>query len=453
MHELTPHSRRIRLRSCDGGPSQRRIAVLQRSLLRECAELRRLRRGLPQEALERRLTRLNALQFVIGAYWSANRRSRPWWARYDRVMAGAVAGFTLFLLVAYAIPTPVVPAELDLHLTYADIQFAPSRTDSPLQLGFDMPLRSLRVSGLDSVQLGNWRAPPLPVTNPLTHFELDAPISGTAGDLPRVTKLTIPARARMTLKVTGDRQLQIQLAMPPPSSTKFRAASQESLVDQLVRIECTTPAASLPHWNVSAGPEDIERSAPEDSGLCLVVGEARLRADAPISISLGMAAGPEATGIPLGLQRRAISELRVIQPVRGEPIGESGVVKGQVRFIDVDAEPHHLALAELLRLGVRAARISELYFQTGFHQSGDDSAQRQLPELRLRCQGEFDRLDGGARPRDLRPSLLMSLAGNRERLYFIGVVIYAGIFGVSLVRREPPGAADSLQPAELIRQP
>jgi hypothetical protein len=375
-----------------------------------------------------RMEQLQHLGAYIALLERQQRAARPWWQQWmfwrRIVLAAAVCATLILLFMALTHPSNV---QARVDLLASSIAFT-AQDDLRLPIGRDF--QTISVTGLDRVEFPGDNGPEVVSGKGLTVSD-DAESGGS------LNWITIPRGARVRLEASGG-EMVVSVATDAPAGATADAAT----VAAVPSIRWSLPSGSQIMITSDADPdlqEQLQVSGDPTSGvnvdgLC-ASNPARLEATIVLPNPDPTAAAEDSrlnrfSG--LAITRLSCSESDL---VTGET--RSTLLQGRVSFPEIEIPVAQLD--EGSRLSITDLRGSLVRVEMS-------------PEgVHVVCEGTVNDIRAGRdEQRSLLPSRLESLFARRFRMYTAGVLAYALVFIIALLKGQPASLGDGFQPQKLM---
>lgn len=378
----------------------------------------------------RSMQQLANLEAYIGLVESHQHAHRPKWRQWDfwrRVILVLAVALTLTLLfMAFTHPARVT-ARIDVLAS--SVAFV---CDEEVRLPFGVRFETISVSGLQRLEFPAAQGPRVVAGK-------DIAVSNDMQGSGRLDWITIPAGATVRCRSSG-REIGVNVFTPYWDDSAIVTGSAKSLASTPPAIRWNLPATST--INVRAGEDGENESVALSGG----AGEhVNVEGLAPISsgrmdVTILLAGDSPVASQPFQLSRLSgmrISSLICTDDNEVAVRRRSTILRGEVRFPEVEVPPAVLEEATRLTLNDLDASLVRVELQR--------------EGVRLVCEGESGDIRAGRDDqRSLLPSRLEYLFARRFRMYVTGVLLYAVVFIVALLKGEKQSIGEGFRPHALM---
>lgn len=252
-------------------------------------------------------------------------------------------------------------------------------------------------------------------------------ITAAEGRASSLASIDIPAGWRFSLRIATS---AIELEIFPGDEAQSSSGNARAAFKALPGSAFEEPGAGADHtWRVD-GP--VSRWA-------TVIGPE----GKPMTLLLYPTAEWRARTQFLGLEGVATTDLQFSDTRLSTNLsGESHILAASVQFADLETPTRPVYFREHLVASGWSGRLLNLAFVPADESSVTDvDPARRRPHLHARWNGEVSWLRAGypGSGRSLLPSMLIKLAGTKQRLYITGVLIYLIIFLSAMIKQSPLG--------------
>lgn len=304
----------------------------------------------------------------------------------------------------------------------------------PIRLA--LPAASLEVSSAAKVLIDQEqtvvRGESAPVSEPI-----DVAISTESpGRAAGVSDISVPAGWDLAVRCLGPRQLQVSVS--PPEAAKG-SQPRTAAPSAAAEITCAVPAGSTcdglsPHH----GPVRIDGLTRTSADQVWTFQSEPGRAlSALLTLPESAAAGP----VLVALQGLATRSLDVIDSGgQTSPQGDSNLLSGRVRFTGLELPPADLRFREFLVARSLSGRVLQVCWTPAAKEPRAMEPESLQPHLVVQWEGRATDLRAGhpGSGRNLMPSALVYLLGDREVVFVVTVAVYSLLVLVSLMHRKAP---------------